>query len=149
MKILQIIAILCLSAFIPCAQASANSDAPSYQFKGSHFLASYCECDEAALTDLEKLKDALRNAVKESGATILDSVDYEFHPVKGLTMVILLSESHASIHTYPEHRACFVDLFTCGNHCFPEPFDQALRAYLKPQSASCKTLVRDANTEEK
>jgi len=146
MKLLRYIIILCLSAFVSTAHATETED---HQFKGSHFLASYCECDKAALTDLKNLKKALLEAAKASGATILKSIDHEFHPGNGLTMVILLSESHASIHTYPEYGACFVDLFTCGDNCQSEPFDQKLRAYLHPKEVSARTLVRDKDITEK
>jgi S-adenosylmethionine/arginine decarboxylase-like enzyme len=66
-----------------------------------------------------------------------------------LTMVFLLSESHASIHTYPEHGACFVDLFTCGNKCSGEKFDQALREYLKPAHVTARVLIRDEGIAER
>lgn len=116
--------------------------AEEFQFIGKHFLASYKECDAEALTNLDNLKEALTKAAESSGAHILDSVDYIFAP-DGLTMVILLSESHASIHTYPEHNACFVDLFTCGDSCSSDAFDKVLQAYLKPQKVDSKTINRD------
>lgn len=112
-----------------------------YHFKGVHFLASYCDCDPEALKDLEALQRAMLSAVEECGATILSEAHYIFPP-DGLTMVILLSESHASIHTYPEHGACFVDLFTCGEKCSSEKFDAALRSYLKPKEINQRTFVR-------
>ncbi len=112
-----------------------------YHFKGVHFLASYCECDHDALTDLDGLRQAMLDAVVECGATVLSASDYVFEP-DGLTMVILLSESHASIHTYPEHGACFVDLFTCGEKCSSAKFDAALREYLKPKDVNARTLNR-------
>ncbi|HSX12769.1 MAG TPA: adenosylmethionine decarboxylase [Rhabdochlamydiaceae bacterium] len=116
-------------------------DKLEYEFKGVHFMAEYCECDEQALTDIETLKKVVHEAALASGATILESVDHLFPP-HGLTLVILLSESHASIHTYPEHKSCFVDLFTCGDHCSANEFDAVLRAYLKPITAHHKTLIR-------
>lgn len=118
-----------------------------YHFKGVHFLASYCDCDLDALTDLEGLQKAMLSAVDECGATILSEAHYVFPPY-GLTMVILLSESHASIHTYPEHKACFVDLFTCGEKCSSEKFDAALKAYLKPQKVSERTFVRNEDVDD-
>ena len=114
-----------------------------YQFKGNHFLASYLNCDQGALIDLPALREAMLHAAKASGATVLDSMKYEFDG-GGFTMVILLSESHASIHTYPEVGACFVDLFTCGDNCSSENFDQALQSYLKPEKVSSRKLTRDA-----
>lgn len=118
-----------------------------YQFKGNHFLASYSGCDYAALIDLEALRQTMLDAAEESGATVLDSVEYAFDG-GGFTMVILLSESHASIHTYPEFNACFVDLFTCGDNCSSDNFDQALRAYLQPKGVSCRKLIRDAEIKD-
>ncbi|MDX8431694.1 MAG: S-adenosylmethionine decarboxylase [Candidatus Algichlamydia australiensis] len=82
-----------------------------YAFKGKHFIASYYGCKLKPLCDLERLKKTLLEASNESGASVLNHIDHQFEP-NGLTMVILLSESHASIHTYPEHRACFIGLFT-------------------------------------
>lgn len=134
---------LLLAIFAFSSLLSANEDSvPAYNFVGTHFMASYKECNVEALTDLPKLKEALVEAAKASGATVLDTVDYTFEP-DGLTMVVLLSESHASIHTYPEHRACFVDLFTCGHKCSATKFDEALRAYLEPQKVSGNVAKRN------
>lgn len=117
-----------------------------HEFFGKHLIASYSGCDRNALTDLPGLIKAMNDAVAESGATILSQNQYIFHP-DGLTMVFLLSESHASIHTYPEYGACFVDLFTCGSKCSAEKFDAALRAYLHPTQVSQRTLIRHQGIE--
>ena len=130
------------------AALAADTVDPTYQFRGVHFIASYCDCDRKALTDLEKLVDAMKDAVNKSGATVLEVSRWTFPP-NGLTMVFLLSESHASIHTYPEHGACFVDLFTCGERCSSEQFDIALREYLKPTAVHVRTLVRNQEIQEK
>lgn len=121
-------------------------EATDYHFKGNHFIASYCDCDREALSNVEALAAAMQQAVETCGATILDSSSWVFPP-NGLTMVFLLSESHASIHTYPEHGACFVDLFTCGHKCSAEKFDQAMRSYLKPESVAHESLIRDDKIE--
>lgn len=132
----KIIAFVCLVCTSVCW-----SNEEEYQFKGVHFLVSYCDCDNEALTDLEGLKAAMSQAVLSSGATILDASSWVFPPT-GLTMVFLLSESHASIHTYPEHNSCFVDLFTCGENCSAKEFDAVMRAYLKPKTINERTLFR-------
>ena len=115
--------------------------ASEYAFEGRHFLASYCECDPEALSDVVALERVMHEAALASGATVLGSTMHVFPP-DGLTLVILLSESHASIHTYPEHRSCFVDLFTCGDSCHEEEFDRVLRTFLKPQEAEMRILLR-------
>jgi len=115
-------------------------------FRGKHFIASYEGCDIEALTQLHQLKQVMEIAVKSSGAHILDTSMYEFSG-HALTMVFLLSESHASIHTYPEHRACFVDLFTCGDLCDYEPFHETLSSYLAPQRICKKVFIRHREIE--
>ena len=113
----------------------------SFDFQGHHFIASYYDCDEIALTDRKMLKEVMIKAAQKAGAQVLDHCSYDFDG-DGLTMVILLSESHASIHTYPEHKACFVDLFTCGNTCDNEQFHHVLAKYLKPNHFSGDILER-------
>jgi S-adenosylmethionine decarboxylase len=113
-----------------------------YQFVGRHLIVSYSQCDHKALTDVKRLAEKMKEASNACGAQLLNSVDYYF-PGDGLTMVCLLSESHASIHTYPEYDSCFVDLFTCGTKCSAEKFDAVLRAYLKPKEVDFKILHRE------
>ena len=118
-----------------------------HKFAGKHFIASYLDCDLRAIADLDSLVQAMNSAVSSSGATILDKCSYVFAP-NGLTIVYLLSESHASLHTYPEYGACFVDLFTCGDHCSSEKFDEFLRLYLKPKTVNARLFLRHEGVEE-
>ncbi len=113
----------------------------SHAFVGRHYVASYVGCDVATLTRQKGLLAALEAAVTASGATLLKTCEYAF-PEGGCTVVMLLSESHASIHTYPEYAACFIDLFTCGQTCRAERFDEVLRAYLRPREAHGRMLLR-------
>jgi S-adenosylmethionine decarboxylase len=122
-------------------QSADESSPREYAFRGRHLLASYTGCSVAALHDVDGLTKAVHDAVAASGATLLDSVRHIFPP-HGMTAVVLLSESHASIHTYPEHRSCFVDIFTCGTSCQVEAFDAALRKFLKPQRAKRRIIDR-------
>jgi S-adenosylmethionine decarboxylase len=112
-----------------------------YTFVGRHFVGSYLGCDMAALTNQQGLLAAMRAAVRASGATLLRTCEHAF-PGGAITVVMLLSESHASIHTYPEYAGCFVDLFTCGLTCRAENFDAVLRAYLQPKEVEGRMLQR-------
>ena len=118
-----------------------------YSFRGKHFVASYIDCDLVSISNLDGLIQAMDRAVHESGATVLDKTPYVFPP-NGLTIVYLLSESHASLHTYPEHGACFVDLFTCGDTCSSERFDEVLREYLQPKFVNARVFMRSEEIEE-
>lgn len=136
---------LVLVAVIIISQTLIAED--SHVFRGKHFIASYLDCDHTTLTDVLRLKKVMEEAVIASGASLLDQCDYVFPP-NGLTMVFLLSESHASIHTYPEYNACFIDLFTCGSRASYETFDAILQEYLKPKRVEKKLLLREHQIEE-
>ena len=125
----------------------ANPDSKtnaSYRFEGQHLLASYSGCDSERLTDIAGVLDAFKKATVAAGATILAESHHVFPP-QGLTALLLLSESHASLHTYPEHGSCFADLFTCGANCKPELFHQVMQDYLKPQQVQGKTILRNTD----
>lgn len=129
--------LMCLVTYFCFAE-----EVESFEFKGAHFMASYYGCNQERLNDREGLLEILTEAIKSSGATLLKFVDYQFEP-QGLTIVALLSESHASIHTYPEHGACFVDLFTCGMNCHYEEFNRLLETRLEAKTSNVLNLVRE------
>lgn len=129
-----------LFLFLLIASSQAEAQEP-YHFYGRHFIAQYYDCDHAAISTIQELSAAMKQATAASGAHVLGMSDYTFEG-NGYTMVLLLSESHATIHTYPEYNACFVDLFTCGKKCSAEKFDAALRAYLKPKKVEAKIQER-------
>ncbi|WP_406279856.1 adenosylmethionine decarboxylase [Nocardia sp. NBC_00881] len=84
------------------------------EFTGWHVLAEFGGVDADLCDDLERLESALRKSLIAAGVTICDVVHKKFDP-QGVTVLALLSESHASIHTYPESGDIFVDVFTCGS----------------------------------
>ncbi len=136
-----------LLAVICTISISSFSGDEVHQFSGKHFVASYLHCDPKAISDVQRLLEAMDGAVVSSGATVLDRCAHIFPP-DGLTVVYLLSESHASLHTYPEFGACFVDLFTCGDNCSAEEFDAILRSYLKPEEVNARYFLRNEHLEE-
>lgn len=62
----------------------------------------------------DHLETILRRAAKAAGATILQSHFHHFGQNMGVTGVIMLAESHISIHTWPEHHFAALDIFMCG-----------------------------------
>lgn len=111
-----------------------------HPFRGEHLLLAYEGC-AADLEDEALLDAALREGIEAAGATILARTSARFEP-QGLSIVFLLAESHASVHAYPEHRAAFLDIFTCGTSCKPERFDAVLRERLRPERAVANLVRR-------
>ena len=86
---------------------------------GRHVLLELFDCDLDAINNLEAVKGALVEAAKRAQATIVDVVFHEFNPF-GISGVVVIAESHLSIHTWPEYRYAAVDVFSCGDVLQPE-----------------------------
>ena len=85
---------------------------------GDHYLLNLYGCSSILLDDEYFLVDLIENAAAVSGANIIQSISKKFYP-QGVTAICLLSESHISIHTWPEIGNAAVDVYTCGN-CEPK-----------------------------
>lgn len=82
--------------------------------KSYHMIADLSECDKELLDDPNYLVELLQIAATDYGFNVLDAMVHKFEP-QGVTAMLLLSESHFSIHTWPEDGVATVDLFTCGD----------------------------------
>jgi spermidine synthase len=85
---------------------------------GRHVLAELTGVAPALLDDAAALRRALTEALVAAGASVRQVVDESFSP-QGVTVLALLAESHASVHTWPEHGTAHVDVFTCGASADP------------------------------
>jgi S-adenosylmethionine decarboxylase len=80
---------------------------------GKHYLLNLYECSSSLLDDELFLVDLIQRAAIASGATILKTVSHKFDPV-GVTAIVLLAESHISVHSWPEERKAACDVYTCS-----------------------------------
>ena len=81
---------------------------------GKHVLLDGYEADRLLLNDPIRLEKLLVESCQRAGASVLNIARHKFKP-QGVTVLLMLAESHASIHTYPEHGAYCADVFTCGD----------------------------------
>lgn len=103
---------------------------------GRHLLLELYDCDVEAINNLEAVKTALVEAARRARATIVDVIFHEFNPF-GISGVVVIAESHLSIHTWPEYRYAAVDIFSCGSMLQP---DKAV-AYLVEQFGAERTSI--------
>ena len=115
-----------------------------YNFFGKHYLASFIDCEKNVLLNIDGLKKAMIDGINKSGATILSYTEKIFDN-GGYTVLFLLSESHCSIHTYPEKNSLFTDLFTCGETCDYKFYHSIMVDYLKPRRITSDFVIRDEN----
>jgi S-adenosylmethionine decarboxylase len=81
---------------------------------GTHLLIELKECNPEILKNLEKVRSAMISAAREAKATVIDVSFREFIPF-GISGIVVIAESHLTIHTWPEYGYAAVDIFTCGD----------------------------------
>lgn len=86
---------------------------------GKHLLVELRDCSSEALKSLDEVQDAMVSAAKQAEATIVNVSFHEFNPF-GISGMVIIAESHLSIHTWPEYGYAAVDIFTCGDVIRPE-----------------------------
>lgn len=85
---------------------------------GRHVLAEVYGCRFEVLNDIKQVEDIMVNAALEAGAEVREVVFHKFSP-QGVSGVVVISESHLAIHTWPELGYAAVDVFTCGDTVNP------------------------------
>jgi len=85
---------------------------------GRHILLELHECDSEILRDHEKIEQIMQGAALAANATIVKSVFHHFIPY-GVSRVVVIAESHLSVHTWPEFGYAALDFFTCGEDVDP------------------------------
>lgn len=85
---------------------------------GSHILIEAYDCDPKVLDDVELVEEVMVDAALKAGAEIREVAFHKFSP-QGVIGVVVISESHLSVHTWPEVGYAAVDVFTCGDTVDP------------------------------
>ena len=87
-----------------------------YTSSGKHMV-----CDFKGIQNIDllnspvELKCLMREICKNNNFNILNEIDHIFTPI-GCTMLFLLTESHLSIHTFPEKKHISFDIYTCRQY---------------------------------
>ncbi len=108
---------------------------------GKHLLLELKDCDTGLLNDMDYLREALSDVARLIGATVIKDSFYQFSP-QGISGVVIIAESHISIHTWPEYSYAAVDVFTCGDVIEPAKAVKPLTEKLKAGSTSYIELKR-------
>jgi S-adenosylmethionine decarboxylase len=113
----------------------------SYSPTGRHLLLDLWGVSPDVLDHLELLKNVARSMARVAQVHVRKEAWEKFEP-SGVTGVLVLSESHISFHTYPEHGHLAVDIYTCGNHSRPEEAAKLLIQLLAPSRVQQSLVIR-------
>jgi S-adenosylmethionine decarboxylase len=108
-------------------------------FAGTHLLVDLWGATN--LDDPAAIDAALREAALAAGATILHGHFHHFTPNGGVSGVLVLAESHISIHTWPERDFAAIDIFMCGA-CDPRFGIPVLERAFRPQRTEIEEQLR-------
>ena len=109
------------------------------EYAGSHIIVDLWQASR--LDELDHMEAAMREAVRESGATLLHIHLHHFTPGGGISGVAVLAESHISVHSWPERQFAAFDVFMCGD-ARPEKAVEVLQRYFSPGRVEITRLER-------
>ncbi|MFH1810337.1 MAG: adenosylmethionine decarboxylase [Pseudomonadota bacterium] len=92
---------------------------------GTHVLIELWQVPPEQLNDVAWVRKLLLQAAEEAQCSVVSQTFHRFAP-QGVSGVVVIAESHISIHTWPELGYAAADIFTCGDHTMPEQAAQYL-----------------------
>lgn len=108
-------------------------------YLGAHFIAEFYKCNPVTINNMQAVEKIMTEAAEISGATIIKPFFHTFSP-QGVSGIIVISESHFAIHTWPEYCYAAVDLFSCSDFHYRE----ALK-YIKDKIESGDYIINVIN----
>jgi S-adenosylmethionine decarboxylase proenzyme len=112
-----------------------------------HYLIEFYGIPSEKLDDLEWIQAHMLTSLSGSGATYVNHYFHKFTP-QGVSGVIVIAESHLSIHTWPESEYAALDVFTCGDKAIADSILNHLTTEFNPTSSKVKYLLRGDKDNE-
>ena len=114
---------------------------------GKHVLIEFYRCNTERLSSVEHIEEILLRAAREARAKVVTSSFHQFQPY-GVSGVVVIEESHFTIHTWPEHGYAAVDLFFCATTVDVERAVQVLNDSLQSQEHQSMEVRRGTHAVE-
>ncbi|MEM0217170.1 MAG: adenosylmethionine decarboxylase [Candidatus Nezhaarchaeales archaeon] len=108
---------------------------------GRHLILELYGCPSNLINDESLIKESLTEAVKMANGNVCGALFHKFNP-QGVTGVVVISESHISIHTWPEYGYAAVDIFTCGERMDPWKACEYIIEVFKPSNVNVLEIKR-------
>jgi len=112
---------------------------------GRHFLMELTGCNPDIIGDLERVKQLMLEAAVRANATVVTSAFHRFYP-QGVSGVVVIEESHLSLHSWPEYGYVALDIYTCGEDTQPEQACEYLAQEFESQEKATLSVERGLPT---
>jgi len=113
---------------------------------GRHLMLELYDCPQSLLDNIPKIEAVLLHVVRESGATLISKSFHHFSPY-GVSGVVVIAESHLTIHSWPEHGYAALDVFTCDPRIDYDLVEQLLVSGFKAGRHHTQLLARGSLAE--
>ncbi len=108
---------------------------------GIHLLIELWSCNRQKIDNLDYLETIMSQAAEIAGATVLKTAFQDFNP-QGVSGVVVIAESHLTVHTWPEYGYAALDIFTCGSTVDPWKAAGFLKQELEAEEMEIKDFHR-------
>ena len=112
---------------------------------GRHILLELSDCPAELLDSPQTLQGLLEQCARRGGATVVSSNFHHFSP-QGVSGVVVIAESHLTVHTWPEHGYAAVDVFTCGRHLIADRIADLVIQEMRAGHHKLTAIVRQPAT---
>ena len=108
---------------------------------GRQILVEFYDCNSDKINDVAFVESSLLEATRKSKATIISHNFHKFSP-HGISGVVVIAESHVTIHSWPEYNYAAVDIFTCGDTIDPWVIQEFLKDAFESTNISSMEMKR-------
>ncbi len=108
---------------------------------GTHVLGELYGCAPERLQRVEQVRQLMHRIADEARFHVVGEEFHQFIP-HGVTGVVVLAESHFSVHTWPEKGIVAADVFTCGQEGNALEAFELLCKYLEPEKVTKRVITR-------
>ncbi|WP_461863064.1 adenosylmethionine decarboxylase [Thermococcus sp.] len=114
---------------------------------GFHYVVEAAGCDEEILQSADRIREIFLKAAKIGNMEVKASYFFKFSPT-GVSGMVIVAESHISIHTWPEKRYAAIDVYTCGETADPEKAVDYILEELKARYAHVSEIKRGIEEDD-
>jgi len=114
---------------------------PTNDNVGVHLIANVYDVNVSFLEKMDANLLCLENIVNKLDLHVVSKTGFQFEPV-GYTYAFVLSESHFTIHTYPEYNSCYIDIFCCNKDFNSEDAIELISNTFNTTHISYQTIKR-------